>query len=277
VTTVLAPVRTTTGLTERLGRVALATQGVLYLVVGFLALSLALGDHSGGEEASQRGAIESVARQPFGRVLVGVLLAGLLAHAAWRLLLAARGEPGTDVDGTSIAKRAANLGRAAIYVSLSLLAFRLLTSSGGGDGRSEQESTARVLDWPAGQWLVVGGGLAIIAAGLWHMSKVGTATFLEDLDLGGLTERTRQAVEVSGRVGYFARGAAFGLVGWFLLQAGIQHDPSESRGLDESLRELLARPHGPWLLGLLALGMVLFGSYRLLDARFRKPSEVVHA
>jgi hypothetical protein len=109
------------------------------------------------------------------------------------------------------------------------------------------------------------------------MSKVVTAAFLEDLDLGGLTGGTRRAVEVSGRVGYAARGAAFGLVGWFLLVAGVQHDPSESRGLDESLRELLGRPHGPWLLGLLALGLVLFGSYRLLDSRFRKPSAIVHA
>ena len=155
--------------------------------------------------------------------------------------------------------------------------MRLVTHSAGGDGNSEEQSTARVLDWPAGQWLVMAAGLAVIAAGLWHMSKVVTATFLEDLDLGGLSERARRAVEVSGRVGYFARGAAFGLVGWFLLEAGIQHDPSESRGLDDSLRELLGRPHGPWLLGLLALGMVLFGSYRLLDARFRTPSGIIHA
>jgi hypothetical protein len=277
VTTVLAPVRTTTDLTERLGRVALATQGVLYLVVGVIAGSLALGDHGGDKEASQRGAIESVARQPFGRVLLVVLLAGLVAHSAWRVLLAVRGEPGPDDDGKSIAKRAANLGRGAIYLSLSLLAFRLLTTSSGGDSSTEKESTARVLDWPAGQWLVIVAGLAIIAVGLWHMSKVVTAAFLEDLDLGGLTGGTRRAVEVSGRVGYAARGAAFGLVGWFLLVAGVQHDPSESRGLDESLRELLGRPHGPWLLGLLALGLVLFGSYRLLDSRFRKPSAIVHA
>lgn len=274
-TTTLAAPATPTDVTERLGRVALATQGVLYVAMGFIALSLALGDRSG--EASQSGAIESVARQPFGQVLLVVLLLGLVAHAAWRLLLAVRGEPGPDDDGQSVAKRVANLGRAGIYVSFSLLAYRLLTTSRGDDGNSQAESTARVLDWPAGKWLVMGAGLAVVATGLWNMSKVVTAKFLEDLDTARCEERLRQAIEAAGRVGYFSRGVAFALVGWFLLKAGLEHDASESRGLDQSLKELLERSHGPWILGALALGLALFGSYRLLDARFRKPSEVVHS
>ncbi len=274
-TTALAAPATPTELTERLGRVALATQGVLYLVIGLIALSLALGDRSG--EASQSGAIESVARQPFGQVLLVLLLIGLVAHAAWRLLLAIRGEPGPDDDGQSIVKRLANLGRAGIYVSFTLVAYRLLTTSRGDEGNTQAESTARVLEWPAGKWLVIGAGVGVVGVGLWNMSKIVTAKFLEDLDLGRCAGNVRKAVEVSGRVGYFARGVAFALVGWFLIKAGLEHDPSESRGLDQSLRELLERSHGPWLLAALALGMGLFGSYRLLDARFRKPSEIVHS
>jgi hypothetical protein len=276
VTTALAAPATSTDLTERLGRIALATQGILYVVIGLIAVSVALGDHDTGE-ASQSGAIESIARQPFGRVLLSVLLIGLLAHAAWRILLAVRGEPGPDDDEKSLAKRAANLGRAAIYVSFSVLAFGILTSSAREEGDKQKEYTARVLEWPAGEWLVTAAGLAVIAAGLWNMSKVVTAKFLENLDLGGESQNTRTFVETTGRVGYFARGVAFALVGWFLVEAGRQHDPSESRGLDESLRELLGRSHGPWLLALLALGMALFGTYRMLDARFRKPSEIVNS
>lgn len=276
-TTTFQTGRRAVDVTERLGRVALATQGTLYLVVGLLAASLALGDHGGGTEPSQRGAIASVARQPFGRLLLIALLAGLLAHAAWRILLAARGEPGPDDDGKSLVKRAANGGRALVYLGLALVAFRLLTHSGGGRDDTERESTARVLEWPGGQWLVVVAGLAVIGVGLWRMSQVVTADFLDDLDLSGVDRRMRRLVEISGRVGYLARGVAFGLVGWFLLVAGIQHDPSESRSLDESLRELLGRPHGPWLLGLLAVGMALFGAHRILDARYRTTSELVHA
>lgn len=273
--TVLAsPVRST-DLTERLGRIALATQGALYLVIGVIAASLATGDQSG--EASQKGAIESVARQPFGKALLVVLLVGLIAHAGWRLLLAVRGEPGSDDDGKSVVKRLANVGRAGIYVSFTYFAWQLLTRSGADESDTQKESTARVLEWPAGEWLVMAVGLAVVAAGVWNISKIFTAKFLENLDLGGLDERTRRSVEISGRVGYAARGAAFGLIGWFLIAAGRQHDPNESRGLDESLRELLGRAHGPWLLAALALGMMLFGVYRILDARFRKPSEIVHS
>jgi hypothetical protein len=277
VTTAIAAPIPSTDVTEHLGRLALATQGVLYVVVGLIAASLARGDHSPGEEASQRGAIESVARQPFGRVLLVLLLGGLAAHGAWRLLLAIRGEPGTD-DGKSVVKRLAHGGRAMIYASLAWAAYQLLTtSSPSGDGNREQESTAMVLGWPAGQWLVMVAGLAVIGVGLWHMSKVVTAAFLDSLDLSGLDDRKRTLVEGAGRAGYLARGAAFGLVGWFLLAAGLQHDPNEVKGLDASLRELLARPHGPWLLGGLALGLGLFGLYRLLDARFRKPSDIVYS
>lgn len=274
-TTTLATPVSSTDLTERLGRVALATQGALYFVVGIIAVSLATGDHSG--EASQKGAIESVARQPFGKVLLVVLLAGLVAHACWRTLLAVRGEPGSDDDGKSVVKRIANLGRAAIYVSFSYFAWQILTRSSAEEGDTEKESTARVLEWPGGKWIVIGVGLAVVAAGIWNVSKIVTAKFLENLDLGGLDERKRNVVEISGRVGYAARGVAFALVGWFVIEAGMQHDPSESRGLDESLRELLGRSHGPWILAALAVGMVLFGAYRIMDARFRKASEIVHS
>lgn len=258
------------------GRVALATQGVLYLIIGALALDLARGDR--GEEASQRGALEAAARQPFGRWLLVVLLVGLVATAGWRIALAIRGEPGSDDDGSSVLKRLANVGRAAIYVGLAVAATQILLRSGdssGGD--TEKKSTAAVLDWPAGRWIVIAAGLGVIAAGLWNISKVVTAKFLENLDLSQLDEGRRRAVEITGRIGYPARGVAFGLVGWFLVKAGLEHDPNESRGLDQSLQELADAGHGALVLTLLALGMALFGAYRLCDARFRKPSEITHS
>jgi hypothetical protein len=260
----------------KVGRVALATQGVLYLIIGALVLDLARGDR--GEEASQRGALEAAARQPFGRWLLIVLLVGLVAHAGWRIALAIRGEPGDDDDGKSVVKRLANLGRAAIYVGLSVAAVQILMRSGessGGD--AEKKSTATVLDWPGGRWIVIAAGLAIIGAGLWNASKVVTAKFLERLDLSRLDDGRRRAVEITGRIGYPARGVAFGLVGWFLVKAGIEHDPDESRGLDQSLQELVDADHGALVLTVLALGLALFGAYRLLDAWYRKPSEITHS
>lgn len=261
---------------ERLGRVAIATQGVLYVIMGFLAVQVSRGDSDA--KASQRGALESVARQPFGRTLLVIVIAGLVAHALWRVALAVRGEPGHDDDGKSMAKRAGNAGRALIYVSLTAAAVRILTQSGSsGGGDTQERSTAMVLDWPAGKYLVIAAGLAVIGAGVWNARRTFTGSFLKHLDLSPLDHRARSTVEWLGRAGYLARGLAFGLVGWFLVKAGLEHDADESRSLDEALRELVERGYGPPLLFVLAIGLVLFGAYRIVDARFRREHDVTFA
>ena len=274
----------------RIGRVAIGTQGLLYGVVGLLAVQVARGDR--GTEASQSGALASVVRQPFGRVLLVVLVIGLVAHATWRLILGVRGEPGDDEDSKSVAKRAANGGRVLLYVALIAGALGLLTSSsgssgsgeqgaaggsGGSGGSSEQELTARVLSWPGGKWIVVAVGLAVIAAGVWNAKRGVTRSFLEALDLSSLDESKRRTVEILGTAGYLARGVVFALIGWFLVTAGRQGDAEETRGLDAVLQELADTSHGPILLLVLAVGMVLFGIYRIADAVVRRPSEITHA
>jgi len=270
----------------RAGRLAIGTQGVLYVILGLLAVRVAAGDD--GAQPSQRGAIEAVARQPFGRVLMVLVAIGLASHAAWRLLLAVRGEPGSaDEDGKSLAKRLANLGRAAIYASFTAAAIALAVhsagtgsdggSGGGGGSSKEQKSTAFVLSWPAGRWLVIAVGLAIVGAGLWNVKRAVTRSFLDKLDCTSVAEDKRRTVEIFGIIGYLARACAYGLVGWFLINAGWQHDSSETEGLDGALRELGTTAQGPWLLRLLGVGLMVFGCYRIMDAILRKPSEIAYA
>lgn len=263
---------------ERMGRMAIATQGVLYVVVGLLAAQVAGGDRQA--DPSQRGALRTVAQQPFGLVLVLVLAVGLVSYAVWRALLAIRGDTG-DEDGASLAKRAGNAGRAVIYASLTLAAVRLLRSqpdsggSGGEDGA--QQSTSTVLSLPAGRAIVVVAGLAVIGAGGWNIWRGVQRSFLDSLDTGRVDADRRHAVELLGVAGYAARGVAFALVGWFLVTAGLQHDASETRGLDGALLELVRQTYGPFLLAVLALGLVLFGAFRVVDAVIRKPHEITHA
>lgn len=270
----------------RAGRLAIGTQGVLYVILGFLAVQLAAG-HSGAEP-SQSGAVEALARQPFGRILMIVATVGLASHAAWRLVLAVRGEPGNDdEDGKSLAKRAANLGRAAIYVSFTIAAVTLAFGSGesdsgasGGDAGAstkEQASTALVLSWPAGRWLVIAVGLGIIGAGLWNVKRAVTRSFLDKLDCTTMAEGKERTVEIVGVIGYLARACSYALVGWFLINAGWQHDSTETEGLDGALRELATTTHGPWLLRLVAVGLMLFGCFRVVDGVLRKPSEIAYA
>jgi hypothetical protein len=274
--TAVAPTSEINKRVEVVGRVAIAAQGVLYAVVGLLAAQLAGGDR--GAKPSQHGAIETVARQPFGRVLLIVLATGLAAHALWRGTLAVRGEPGDDEDGKSVAKRLANAARSALYLSFLFAALKVLARAGGAEsGGREKEGTAQVLGWPGGTAIVVGVGLAIIVAGLWNAKRGVTRSFEDKLDLHELDEAKRRTVVATGVAGYLARGAAYLIVGWFLVDAGLQHDASETRGLDDALHEFATTAYGPPALFVLAVGMVLFGAFRLLDGAYRRPSEITHA
>ena len=261
----------------RAGRIALATQGVLYLVVGLLAVDVARGDRDA--EPSQRGALESIARQPFGRVALAVVALGLLTHAAWRTWLAVVGDRGGD-DAGSLAKRAANAGRAVIYLSFLAAAARLLTKGGGGSGSggdAAKESTTTVLHWPGGPWLVVAAGLAFIGVAGWNARKAVTRSFTDDLDFSRVPAARKPWVCRLGTAGYLGRAAAFALIGWFLIDAGRQHDPNESRGLDDALRELTTAPYGPILLLVVAVGLAAFGAFRIVDGVLRRDDALASA
>jgi hypothetical protein len=260
---------------ETMGRVALATQGLLYVIIGILAIEVARGDR--GAEPSQRGALEAVARQPLGKALLVVVTVGLIAHVLWRLTMAVRGEPGED-DKKSLAKRAGNLGRAAVYGGFTVAAIKLLVGSGSGGGGTEKKGTAKVLDVPGGTAIVVIAGLVVIGTGLWNMYRGLSRKFEERLALGGVDEPKRKGVVGAGVVGYVARGIAFGLVGVFLVRAGLDSNPGQAQGLDGALREVADAAYGPWLLGVLGIGLILFGLYRGIgDGRYRKASELTHS
>jgi hypothetical protein len=259
---------------EPVGRIGLATQGVLYAVVGLLALQVASGHRS--DRADQRGVIDTVASQPFGRALLLALTIGLAFHCTWRLLLAYRGEPGED-DAKEWIKRAGHVGRAVIYAGFTITASRVLIEFDEGGGGEQRQAASKALDLPGGNLLLIVVGVIVIGTGLWHASKVFTRSFADDLDLDGRSESARRIVLALGSIGYAARGLVFALVGWFLVQAGIDRDANESGGLDNALKRVADADYGPGVLRLLALGLVTFGVYRVVDAWLRKREAVANA
>jgi hypothetical protein len=260
---------------EPVGRIGLATQGVLYAVVGLLAWQVASGRN---EQADQKGAIAAVADQRFGRALLLILTVGLALHCCWRFLLAARGGP-VDDDAKDVVKRVADFGRGLIYGSFTLIAAKILIDAkggGGGGGEEQRKAVGTVLDWPAGWLIVVLVGLAVMAAGLWHLSKSFTRKFVDDLDLESRSSATKAIVTALGCVGYFARGVVFCMIGWFLVESALDNDPNHTGGIDQALRRLADSDHGPGLLRLVAVGLILFGAYRVLDARLRVRTAVTN-
>lgn len=263
---------------RRAAQAGLAARGLLYLIVGVLALQVALGGGGGGgEQASQEGALRQIAQQgAWGTFLVGLVGLGLVAYAFWRLTQFFI-EKGGDEDNEAKAwiVRISYLVRAVIYAGLAFVAFRIALGSGGGGGGNSQQTVAATImkDVPGGRLLVGLVGLIIIGVGAYQAYKAFTDDFMEQLRTGQMNPTTRTWVRRVGVLGYSARAVTYGLIGLFVLLAAVQFDPDQAVGLDGALSRLAQQPFGPYLLGVTALGLFAYGAFTLVRARYVKVSE----
>jgi Domain of Unknown Function (DUF1206) len=247
-----------------LARSGFAARGIVYVIIGILAIKLALG--SSGTSADQQGALRTIALQPFGKVLLILIAVGLGGYALWRLAraLLGHGPEGSDSGFDRVAAFASGV----VYAGLCAIAVKILLGSGGtGDAR---ETTAGVFGWPAGTWLVGIAGIVLIGVGLYQGYRGISKDFLNDSKTERMSVRTRRWIERIGTVGHLARMVVFGLVGIFLIRAAIDFDPNKAVGLDGALAKVDHASYGPFLLGLIAAGLIAFGTYSLSDARFRR-------
>ena len=258
------------GLIDRMARFGFITKGIVYAVIGVLAVQAAF-TAGGGTEGAQ-GAIQEIGRQPFGMVLLGLAAIGLLAYALWRFVAAGVDPEGVGTDAKGIAKRIGYAVSGIIYLGLAVLAARIVlggsASSGGGGGGSEAEMTARLMSQPFGQWLVGAVGVIIVGVGLFHFYRAYSASFMKRYNTGEMDARQRTWAKRLGRFGLSARGVTFCIIGGFLIEAAVQANPNETRGLAGALDTLAQQPYGPWLLGIVALGFIAYGVYCVSRARF---------
>jgi hypothetical protein len=227
---------------ERLGRLGYATKGAVYAIVGALALAVAIG--AGGQTTDPSGALETIGKQPFGLILLVLITVGLAGYAFWRLFQAVKDPDREGSDAGGIAKRIGHSMGALVYAGLALSAGQLAVTSASGGG-SPQDWTAYLLSQPFGQVLVIGVGLGVVGYGLSQLYQAYEAQFREYLKVGEMSVREDSWITRIGRFGFAARGVVFGIVGLFLIQAGLRFDPSEATGLGGALKELLRQPFGP--------------------------------
>jgi hypothetical protein len=251
---------------EWLARAGFVARGLIYGIIGVLALKLAVG--AGGTTTNQQGALETIARQPFGKVLLILVAIGLGGYALWRLIHALLGHGPEDSDTSS--DRVAALGSGIVYAGLCAVAVEILLGAGGSSSASAQKTTAGVFGWPAGTWLVGFAGAVLLGIGLYQGYRGLSKDFLEDSKTEQMSARVRNWIEWIGSFGHLARMVVFGLVGVFLIKAAVDYNPNKAVGLDGALAKLAHQSYGPFLLGLVAAGLVAFGLYSLSDARYRR-------
>lgn len=249
-----------------LARAGLAARGVMYVIIGWIAVQIAFG-HS-RQQADRTGALHSISSTPVGGVLLWLLVIGFAGMALWRLSEALYGAPGSG--SSKPGKRLAALARAILYgvIAYGILKYALGAGSPQSSDTQSVDLTATLLRHPGGQVLVVVIGLAFIGGGLYLAYQAWRKEFRRDLELGQMRARTRRVVEWLGEFGGIARGIVFLTAGIFLVVAAVDAQPQQAKGIDSSLRTLAATPLGPWLLVAVAIGLVMFGLFSCCEARW---------
>jgi Domain of Unknown Function (DUF1206) len=250
-----------------LARAGLAARGVMYVLIGIIAVQVAVnGSH---QQADRTGAVRLVAQTPLGSVLLWLLVIGFAGMTLWRLSEAVWGtnEPG----GRKPGQRLANLARGVFYaiVTYGILKYALGVGQPSSSDTQSQDLTATALRHTGGQVIVAIVGIVVVAVGLSTMYRAYKLKFLKHLRLGTASATTRTAVKRLGQAGGIARGFVFGTVGIFLVVAAADANPGQAKGIDSALRALAHTPLGPWLLVVVALGLITFGVYSWCEARWR--------
>lgn len=245
-------------------RVGIVAYGITHVLIAWLAVQVAFGDR--GERADQNGAFQALAQQPFGRLLLWVLVIGFVAVTLWRVEQALWGYTYESDRARQVRKRAVSAVKAVVFAVLAVLAAR---TAGGGGGGGQQGATAGLLGLPGGQLIVGAVGVGILAAGVVLVVEGWQKRFREDMALPA-DRRARELIERVGQVGYVAKGIAIGLVGVLVVIAAARFRPEEAAGLDAALKTLAGQPFGPYLLMAVALGLACYGAFCFLDARYHR-------
>jgi hypothetical protein len=251
---------------EYLSRAGFVARGLVYGIIGILAVKLAVGQ--GGKLTNQQGALHTVAHQPFGKVLLTFVAIGLGGYGLWRLVRAAigHGPEGTD----SGFDRVAALASGIVYSAMCALAVEILLGAGGGSTGSAKKQTAGVFGWPGGTWIVGIVGAVLIGVALYQGYRGISKKFFDDSKTAEMSPRVKEWIGWLGTVGHLARMIVFALIGIFLIKAAVDYNPRAAVGLDGALAKILHRSYGPLALGIVAAGLVAFALYSLTDARYRK-------
>ncbi len=247
---------------DRVAQIGLVAYGLTHLLIAWMTISLAVGDHS--ENASAGGAFHALARKPGGNLLVSGVAIGLFLLVLWRALETAFGHQGHE-GWELLRRRVSSAGQGVVYAALGFLAAKTALGAGGSGGK--KSLTAKVLALPAGAVLVVAVGLGILAVAIGFFWLGTTGRFAVHLDTEGKTGVNGAIYLLLGRIGYLAKGVAFAIVGGLVSYSGLTHKPSESGGLDEALQKVLGQPYGPALALAIGVGVACFGLFCIARSR----------
>ena len=252
---------------EKLARVGYAAKGVIYALIGVLAMVAAVGP--GGKTTNQAGAINTLASGPFGTVLLVAIGIGLMGYAFWRLCQAAY-----NPEGKEAIKRIGYVASAIAYGGFGVAALLAATTGERAEQRSQQ-SAATALSLPGGQLILFIAAAIFFAVGIGQIVNGFGLKFAKILQTERMSADELRIAAWLGRIGLIARGVLFGLIGWFWMHAAMAHRAGEAGGIERGLQVLGKAPGGTLLLGLMAFGLVCYGMFMLVEAKYRRMTPAI--
>lgn len=261
---------------ESLMRLGYLARGLVYGIIGLLALQVVLG--RGGALTDTQGAIVALGKSPLGSAMLVLVLVGLVGYGLWGLVRAIADPLHEGTDAAGIAERIGNGLSGISYLLLALLTYGLITggasaAQSGAQTAQLQQFAGTILSKPWGQWVIALLAVIVIGVGLLQIYQGFHPDFGLQFKSYALSGQQRKWIERMGRFGAAARGLVFSLIGFFLGQAAANNDPSRAKGIEGVLASILGQPFGPVLLGVVAVGLIAFGVFSGLSGvwlRFKR-------
>ena len=252
---------------EYVARAGFVGYGIIHLLFAWVAFQVAF--RGSGQESDQSGALQTLAGNGAGKVLLVLIGIGMIGLAIWQAFEAAIGESGPR-NKTAIAERVVSGVRAVLYLSLAYYAFKVLNGANASMAQNQQGKSATIMAHSGGRWLVGFIGLVVIGVGVGIFVYGWKKKFLQHLNTQQMAASVRKSTTRLGMLGYEAKGVAYAIAGVLVVTAAVTYKPDKARGLDAALKTLAGHPWGVWLLALIGLGIAAFGIYCFAQARYRK-------
>jgi len=255
---------------RKIARVGMFAKGVVYVILGILTAIYAFG--SGGQKAGKDSTLQFVYQQPFGKILLAILAAGLICYVVWRFIQAFRDPENKGDDKSGIGTRIGYAASGVLYGVLAFEAIRMLISSGGSGGGGSQKETivSILLSQPFGQILVGIVAAVFFGKAIYQIYRAVSGKFAKKVQDSELDHRVKDVLRKAGYVGYIARGIVIGIIGYFFLRAAIEANPNQAGGTQQAFDFIqFSTTWGTILLGIIAVGLACYGVFMFVKARYR--------
>lgn len=251
---------------EKFARFGIMTRGFVYILVGLLSLMAAMG--VGGKTTDTKGALAAVVSIPFGEIIIWLLAVGLVGYVIWRAIQVIVDPEKYGHDFKGISTRMGFALSAVIHGSLAITAIKLASHAGSSED-PKYMVTAKVLSYPAGQWLIGLIGLGVIGFGLYQIFDGYSERFIRNLKTNEMDPREKILMNNVGKIGIISRGIVFCVIGYFLIQTALYSNPDKEVGMDGALQKIAEQTWGQWLLAFVALGLLFYGIYQIMEGKNR--------